>query len=244
MAADDWQDGDLLKGWKEIARFLHASERTVQRWEQALSLPIRRAGPQPGSVVFASRTELRAWLDTKQGAEAARDRDAADAAAVQEEPVAGVVSPTRRWYRWVGAAAIGLALAGVAFWYAAPLTWTRHPLSIPAPAPATVLLRLTATNGTWSIVGIPVGGMAMSTSVGEAAITLSAVRDGDAARIHVFRVEQAQGGRVNPLTPPAVLTLRQGESAEVTGVLGLAKLEWLTGDALSRLVPHQASQRR
>ena len=92
MAADELlqgDDDDLLKGWKDIARFLHTSERTVQRWEHTLHLPVRRAGTPSASVVYATRTELRAWLESTEGVEAATDLSAADRASTATGTMTG-----------------------------------------------------------------------------------------------------------------------------------------------------------
>lgn len=52
----------FLSGWKEIANYLGKGVRTVQRYERALGLPVRRpAGTTTGSVV-ATKVELDAWV--------------------------------------------------------------------------------------------------------------------------------------------------------------------------------------
>jgi hypothetical protein len=52
----------FLSGWKEIANYLGKGVRTVQRYERALGLPVRRpAGTTTGSVV-ATKAELDAWV--------------------------------------------------------------------------------------------------------------------------------------------------------------------------------------
>lgn len=52
----------ILSGWKDIANYLGKGVRTVQRYEEALRLPVRRpAGRVRGSVV-ATTTELDAWV--------------------------------------------------------------------------------------------------------------------------------------------------------------------------------------
>jgi len=62
---------DRLKGWKEIADFLHVRERTAQRWEHSLRLPVHRIDTARSAIVFASRREVDAWLQTAEGQEAA-----------------------------------------------------------------------------------------------------------------------------------------------------------------------------
>jgi hypothetical protein len=73
--------GDRLKGWKEIASFFHVKERTVQRWERSLHLPVHRIETERGAIVFASRDELQAWLRSAEGrvAKPAQDADVVQA---------------------------------------------------------------------------------------------------------------------------------------------------------------------
>ncbi len=54
--------GQMLRSWKEIARHMGASVRTVQRWESELRLPVRRIEARRGAVVFAFPAELDSWL--------------------------------------------------------------------------------------------------------------------------------------------------------------------------------------
>ena len=51
-----------LRGWKEIAAYLKASERTVKRWEAARRLPVRRITGASRDVVTAYPDELDGWL--------------------------------------------------------------------------------------------------------------------------------------------------------------------------------------
>jgi len=55
-------DDDLLRGWKEIATFLRTTDRTAQRWESSLDLPVHRIETSRSAVVFASRRELGTWV--------------------------------------------------------------------------------------------------------------------------------------------------------------------------------------
>jgi hypothetical protein len=58
---------DRLKGWKQIGSYLGVSDRTVQRWEEALGLPIHRIDTARSAVVFASKRELDAWERSAAG---------------------------------------------------------------------------------------------------------------------------------------------------------------------------------
>ena len=53
---------DVLNSWKEVANYLGRGVRTVQRWEQELSLPVRRPRGKSRSAVIAFKTELDLWL--------------------------------------------------------------------------------------------------------------------------------------------------------------------------------------
>jgi CheY-like chemotaxis protein len=52
----------ILKGWKDIAKYLGCGVRTVQRWEGRLGLPVRRPSRGPRSAVVALTKDLDAWL--------------------------------------------------------------------------------------------------------------------------------------------------------------------------------------
>jgi hypothetical protein len=51
---------EIMSGWKDIANYLGKGVRTVQRYERALGLPIRRPGKASG-YVMATKAELDAW---------------------------------------------------------------------------------------------------------------------------------------------------------------------------------------
>jgi hypothetical protein len=52
----------LLRSWKDIAQYMGTCVKTVQRWEHAFDLPVRRVQPGKGSVVLAFRNEIDEWL--------------------------------------------------------------------------------------------------------------------------------------------------------------------------------------
>lgn len=52
----------VLRSWKEIAQYVGTCIKTVQRWEQAHALPVRRVNQSKGSVVFALPKEVDDWL--------------------------------------------------------------------------------------------------------------------------------------------------------------------------------------
>jgi tetratricopeptide (TPR) repeat protein len=54
--------GIPLRGWKQIAAYLHRDVRTVQRWERNEHLPVHRQLHRKLGTVHAVRTELDEWL--------------------------------------------------------------------------------------------------------------------------------------------------------------------------------------
>jgi hypothetical protein len=57
------RDHQILRSWKDIARYLGTCVKTVQRWENKSSFPIRRVSEkQKGAAVFALSDEVDDWL--------------------------------------------------------------------------------------------------------------------------------------------------------------------------------------
>jgi hypothetical protein len=56
----------LVRGWKEIADYLHVAERTAKRWERARHLPVRRVGGTSRDAVFARCADLDQWLEARE----------------------------------------------------------------------------------------------------------------------------------------------------------------------------------
>jgi adenylate cyclase len=53
--------GTALRGWKQIAAYLHRDVRTVQRWERSEQLPVHRQMHLKLGTVHAVRAELDEW---------------------------------------------------------------------------------------------------------------------------------------------------------------------------------------
>ena len=101
---------DELRGWKAIADYFGTSDRTVQRWERDLALPVRRRGNAKGSAVVASRLELDEWRSSPAGRQAEGE---------QVHDPAPPPARVRRPLAWV-LAAIALLLVTAASWYLGP----------------------------------------------------------------------------------------------------------------------------
>ncbi len=70
MSASNLPTGKRLDSWKEIAAFFGRDERTVNRWEKELGLPIHRLPGTKGRV-YAFTDELSAWLTAPRNGDAA-----------------------------------------------------------------------------------------------------------------------------------------------------------------------------
>jgi TolB-like protein/Flp pilus assembly protein TadD len=63
-----------LESWGEIAGYLRRDIRTVQRWERALGLPVRRLLIGKLSSIYAYRSELDKWYAERQPVEEPADK--------------------------------------------------------------------------------------------------------------------------------------------------------------------------
>jgi hypothetical protein len=59
------QSEDRLDSWKEIAACLKRDVRTVQRWENWEEMPLHRHLHDRTGSVYASRTDLDAWMRSR-----------------------------------------------------------------------------------------------------------------------------------------------------------------------------------
>jgi Tol biopolymer transport system component len=104
---------DRLDSWKKIASYLKRDVSTVQRWERREGLPVHRHLHDKQGSVFAFRSELDTWWESRRS----RLAEAAQPAALAEPPaaVATAAAPPRvaAWLLW------GLAAAGIT----AALAW-------------------------------------------------------------------------------------------------------------------------
>ena len=74
---------DRLDSWKEIAAYMKRDVTTVQRWEKREGMPVHRHVHDKMGSVYAFRTELDAWAQSRNlglDAENAQGPEAADSA--------------------------------------------------------------------------------------------------------------------------------------------------------------------
>lgn len=63
---------ERLDSWKEIARYLRRTVRTVQRWEQSEGLPVHRIVHEKRGTVYAYPAELDGWWKSRQATKSGR----------------------------------------------------------------------------------------------------------------------------------------------------------------------------
>ena len=65
-ASNRGQPDDRLDSWKKIASYLKRDVRTVQRWERREAMPVHRHLHDKLGSVFAFRSELDAWWESRR----------------------------------------------------------------------------------------------------------------------------------------------------------------------------------
>lgn len=110
-----------LDSWKKIASYLKRDVRTVQRWERREAMPVHRHQHDKLGSVFAFRSELDAWWESRRtqlAQEGVKSNGSEDIPQVGEggPPVAEPRLYSTRLVWWGAAAAIAL-LASVLAWF-------------------------------------------------------------------------------------------------------------------------------
>ncbi len=110
---------DRLDSWKKIASYLKRDVSTVQRWERREGLPVHRHLHDKQGSVFAFRSELDAWWESRRSGLA----EPAQGAQPPGETAAAATPPAGRWHAippglrrvltGLGAVAIAAVLAWV-----------------------------------------------------------------------------------------------------------------------------------
>lgn len=219
---------DRLKGWKEIGDFLHTSDRTAQRWERSLGLPVHRLATPKSSVVIASREEIAAWLQTSEGREAQRQSDASrPRSAVEPRP--GSLGG-RPWLR--GGIVAAFAALVVALGLAVPFLVTHRATASgngsahePARAGRSVFtLELGLPNGEKAQIRSPEGTITSLSTPAEPLLAMSSARSGNSLVLHLYRGE---GGARGPLVEIGVMPLQLGTEQPINGVVSVKSVRWV-----------------
>jgi Tol biopolymer transport system component len=106
---------DRIDSWKEIARYLARSIRTVQQWERTEQLPVHRLQHSKYGSVYAFRSELDSWRAQRS---ARAEPCGAPDAAVPE-------APGRQFKSWWAFAPVALAVLALI------LVWAKPPARYP-----------------------------------------------------------------------------------------------------------------
>lgn len=154
---------DELRGWKDIANFLQTSERTAQRWESELGLPVHRLG-RSRRMVSATPAELRTWRQSATVRNALREFDESggldhepllDPAIEQDRPPEAAARPALSLVRRsivVGTIVVVLGAALVVGW----VIWARAAAPARRTADGHRLVSLLVRNGQADLVSVSV----------------------------------------------------------------------------------------
>jgi Tol biopolymer transport system component len=122
---------DRLDSWKEIASYLKRDVTTVQRWEKREGMPVHRHQHDRMGSVYASRTELDAWMrgrNLRIGQENGDNAQSPEPPAQQSRPATS--SFLNRWKFVLTLAAVAGALAiGVGLWLHKTEYFWRNPIA-------------------------------------------------------------------------------------------------------------------
>ena len=58
-------EGGVIRSWKDIAEYVGACVKTLQRWEHAYGFPVRRLSHNKGAVVFTLTREVDDWINRR-----------------------------------------------------------------------------------------------------------------------------------------------------------------------------------
>lgn len=229
---------DRLKGWKEIAEFLHVGDRTAQRWEHSLGLPVHRLETARSVIVFASRTEVQAWLESAEGKQAKAERPVDAESPSQSFETAPTVRRRTASWGWTRVAAVAVLLSAflmgtLAWWKSASKTGVAgsprvgHAVSDgELPSPASLLLRLTLIDGRIVTIGVTPGVLATCALSGRAPYALTTERVHGAMRVHIYRVSPSKRDGNQEVVELAAVTLDPGGKLAVRGVPDIVAVEY------------------
>jgi hypothetical protein len=246
---------DQLRGWKEIAAYLKASERSVMRWEASRGLPVRRIPGDARDAVFAIRQELDAWLKRSSIASPQSTDTADDAAASEPAPAEKAPSDAPRSARRRASAALAIAVPAliVAASFFAYTTWRASTAetgdapggagsvanaSTPAAAPEEaksqgardpIMLELSGPGRSPSEIGVAPGECGYREYASGDRLELCARPAGEWVEVALRLIPK--GGSATPPTPnaPLVVRLQRNAKIRITRPVVL-DLEWVSAE--------------
>ena len=128
MADTPRNGSERLDSWKAIAAYLDRDERTVQRWERQLGLPVGRVPGGRGRSVFAFASEIDEWLRENQQAATAPAAPPPPEIPAAPEPIHTTPRVEKAWRIWT-AVAVLLVAAGIG-WFIARASATEPPIRV------------------------------------------------------------------------------------------------------------------
>ncbi len=129
------QQEDRLDSWKKIASYLKRDVSTVQRWERREAMPVHRHLHDKQGSVFAFRSELDAWWEsrrTRLTQDGAGENERAAQVLLTAEDASRAAAPRARPARSVllALAAAVVLVVGALAWFAAETDYFwRNPLA-------------------------------------------------------------------------------------------------------------------
>jgi Tol biopolymer transport system component len=121
---------DRLDSWKEIATYLKRDVTTVQRWEKREGMPVHRHLHDRMGSVYASRTDLDAWMRTRNLRGAQDNGDNAILPHPPAQPPSSKSTFRPIWIFVLPLAAVGVALTiGVILWLQRTEHFWRNPIA-------------------------------------------------------------------------------------------------------------------
>ena len=119
-ASSRGQADTRLDSWKKIASYLKRDVRTVQRWERREAMPVHRHLHDKLGSVFAFRSELDAWWESRRTRLAQEGANEGEQA-VQPQTLDGVARDTATSSPRGALTKLGVVAAVILL--AATLTW-------------------------------------------------------------------------------------------------------------------------
>src|ERR1700723_2556086 len=126
---------DRLDSWKEIAAYLNRDVTTVQRWEKREAMPVHRHLHDRMGSVYASRSELDAWVRGRNLRGAQENENETPPALAPEQPLPVEPPPrpsafsTRRKVLVLLAAAAATLAIGAVLWLQRTEYFWRNPIA-------------------------------------------------------------------------------------------------------------------
>jgi Tol biopolymer transport system component len=121
---------DRLDSWKEIAAYLKRDVTTVQRWEKREGMPVHRHLHDRMGSVYASRTDLDAWMRSRNLRIAHENGDNGLSSNPPAAPPRPAISNFRTEWKFILPLAAGVALAiGAGLWLHRTEYFWRNPIA-------------------------------------------------------------------------------------------------------------------